>query len=78
MKPSKKEAVIDSFDKNVTRQTMEDFNTQQKIVPTLQKLLLAIIEKINFPWHRDVIRLMFYDMGFIQRSSVSKRKMLVE
>ncbi|PSN54969.1 hypothetical protein C0J52_02351 [Blattella germanica] len=77
-KPSKKKAEIDGFDRAVIRRTMEDFYINQKIVPSVRKLLIAVKEKIDFPWQKDVLRNTLRDMGFVWKRSVSKRKVLVE
>ncbi|XP_049779793.1 uncharacterized protein LOC126176676 [Schistocerca cancellata] len=74
----RKPIVIDSFTKSVIRQTMEDFYINQKIVPTLRKLLNAVKQKIHFPWQKDVLHKTLREMGFTWKRSVSKRKILVE
>jgi hypothetical protein len=76
--PSKKKVEIESFDRNVIRMKMEDFHIRQKIVPSVRKLLVAMKQKIVFPWQKDVLIRVLHDMGFTWKRSVSKRKMFVE
>jgi hypothetical protein len=77
-RPSQKKAEIGSFDRNVIRMTVEDFYIWQKIVPSMRALLVAIKQKIDFSWQKDVLIPVLHDMGFIWKCSKSKRKVLVE
>jgi hypothetical protein len=58
--------------------TMEDFYIGQKIVPSVRKLLVAIKQKIEFPWQKDVLIWVLHDMSFTWMRSVSKSQVLVE
>jgi hypothetical protein len=51
-RPSKQKAEIDSFDRNSIRMTMEDFYIRQKIFPSVWKLIVAVKQKIEFPWQK--------------------------
>jgi hypothetical protein len=45
--------------------TIEDFYIRQKIVPSMRTLVVAIKQKTEFPWQKDVLIQVLHDMGFI-------------
>lgn len=69
---------IDDFDKRVIRDTIDNFYTVQKKVPTAPKLLAAIKEKINFPWGVSTLRKLLKEMGFKWKRCGKVRKVLIE
>jgi hypothetical protein len=72
MLSSKEKPDVDSFDRNVICQTMQDsYYLNQKIVPSVV-LLSVIKEKIDFPWQKDVLRNTLQDMCSIWKHSLSK------
>jgi hypothetical protein len=52
---------------------MEDFYINQKIVPSINKILVSV-DKIDFPWQKDVLRNTVIDMGLLWKGSVGERK----
>jgi len=49
-KRSRPALCVDDFDRNVIANVIKDFYLVQKIVPTSKKLLVALREKIDFPY----------------------------
>lgn len=75
--PARK-ATIDDFDRDVIRRCIEDFYVNQKIVPSIKKLLPVLKEKINFTWSKETLRKILHEMGFRWKKSRAKRLILVE
>jgi hypothetical protein len=48
------------------------------MVPSINKILAMIKDKIDFPWQKDIHRNTGMDMGFVWKCSASKRKVPVE
>jgi hypothetical protein len=76
--PSRKRTSLDNLDSNVIFHTAKDFCINQKMVPSINKILALIKDKIDFPWQKDIHRNTVMDMGFVWKCSVSKRKVPVE
>jgi hypothetical protein len=68
--PSRKGTSIDNFDRNVIFHIVEDFCINQKMVPSISKILALIKKDI----HRNAVMA----MGFVWKCSVSKKKAPVE
>lgn len=68
----------DDFDRRVIRDIINDFYLVQKKVPTVPKLLVAIKEKINFPWSAQTLRRLLHSMGFKWKKCQKYRKILIE
>lgn len=69
---------VDNFDFSIIRRTIEEFYLELKVVPTTDKLLTKLREKIDFPYGRDSLRLLLKANGFHWRKSQNKRKILME
>lgn len=75
--PTRK-AFIDNFDRDVIRQTIEDFYLVQKVVPSVSKLLPVLKNKIDFHWSKETLRRVLHEMGFTWKKCASKRLFLIE
>lgn len=71
-------ASIDSFDRMVIRNTINDFYIRLKIVPSTKKLLPVLREKIDFKWGAESLRKVLLEMGFRWRKTRSQRSVLIE
>ncbi|VEN64117.1 unnamed protein product [Callosobruchus maculatus] len=69
---------IDDFDFRVVRRTIEEFYIEKKIVPTCAKLLVAIREKIDFPYSAKSLNRLLKKHGFRWKKCGNKRKILIE
>lgn len=77
-RPVERNVVVDSFDRRVIRDIIQHFYTVEKKVPTCPKLLVAIRERINFPWGVHSLRRLLIDMGFKWKKCQSNRIVLIE
>lgn len=55
---------VSCFDRGVVHRCIEEFYLTKKIVPTCSQLLLAIREKIHFPWKATSLRKLLNIMGY--------------
>lgn len=64
--PSKHErnAIFDHFDLYVVKRTVMDFYVDEKTVPTCNKFLPLIREKIHMPWAKQSLRRILHTIGF--------------
>lgn len=69
---------LDSFDRQVIRNKILYFYSQEKIVPTIAKLLPVVKKDIDFPFGPDSLRKILYEMGFKFKKTVQKRSILIE
>ncbi|XP_012135354.1 uncharacterized protein LOC105661841 [Megachile rotundata] len=65
-------------DQTIIRNTIYDFYTIMKVMPTGNKLLSAIQEKIDFPWAVTSLYRLLKRMGFTWKKTHSIRRVLVE
>jgi transposase len=68
----------DEFDRRVIRDTIHDFYLVKKQVLTCPKLVVALKQKISFPWLMHTLRRILKEMGFKWKKCQSFRKVLVE
>ena len=69
---------IDDFDRRVIRDTIEQFYTVQRVVPTVKKLIPVLQEKINWQWSTTSLRKVLNEMGFVWKKCQNKRVLLLE
>lgn len=69
---------MDEFDRRVVRDVINDFYLVRKQVPTVPKLLVAIRDKIDFPWKEETLRRLLHQMGFKWKRCNKLRKILIE
>ena len=50
--------------------TIHDFYVNQKVVPTCEKLLIAMKQKINFPWGALSLRWILREWGSDGKNAV--------
>lgn len=74
----KRNVEVGDFDRRAIKDTVQDFYARQKVVPTCQKLLPVLREKINFQWQESTLRRILKDMGFRWKHCQSGRKILIE
>lgn len=83
-KPSKKRKktglkfCLDEFDRTVVHNTITEFYLEKKIVPTCPKLLVALREKIDFPWGLRTLQRLLIKMGYEWRRCQKKGTVLIE
>ncbi|XP_022824365.1 uncharacterized protein LOC111354941 [Spodoptera litura] len=76
--PRVKDLNVDDFDRQVIHRCIEEFYLTKKVVPTCKKLLLALREKIDFPWGVTSLRKLLKQMGYKWQKCHSKRRILIE
>lgn len=69
---------IDDFDRCVIRRTINDFYCNEKKVPSVNKILPILKEKIDFSFSKTSLRKILKELGFKWKSTQSNRKILME
>lgn len=69
---------IDDADFQIIRQTISNFYTQWKVVPTLRKLIVKLKQVMDFTYSRESLRLLLKQRGFYFKKCQNKRKILME
>lgn len=69
---------VDEFNKRVIRDTIEEFYTQKKTVPSIAKLLPVLKNKIDWKWSATSLRNVLKSMGFKWKKVQNKRQLLIE
>lgn len=69
---------LDDFDICVVRRTVYEFYITEKRLPTLQLLLIALREKINFSGSKESLRRILKDLGFRWKRAENNRRVLIE
>ncbi|XP_063237876.1 uncharacterized protein LOC134539624 [Bacillus rossius redtenbacheri] len=67
-----------SFDRRVIRDTIHEFYIVKKVVPTVNKLLPILKEKIGWIWSKSSLCRLLKEMGFVWRKTQDKRVVLLE
>ena len=73
-----KKTSIDEFDCSIIRRTIQDFYVKEKKIPSLNKLLPVLKEKIDFKWNKEILRQILHKIGFKWKKCQKKRKVLLE
>ncbi|XP_068082557.1 uncharacterized protein [Anabrus simplex] len=69
---------LDDSEKRVIRDTIENFYTVQKVVPTLKTLIPVLEKEIKWKWSPTSLRKVLKDMGFVWKKVQNKRVLLLE
>ena len=69
---------VDSFDEMVIRNKVHEFYNHRRILPTLNNLLRALRDDINFTGSSWLLRKTLRKLGFSWKSTRDNRKVLVE
>lgn len=77
MNITKKKAMVDSFNRNVSHIAMVDFYLRQKIVPKVKKLSCSKTKNSFHSRKTSLCICVLHDIGVTWKWSVKKRKVLV-